>query len=545
LGAPPVRRKGDENATAVNGENVVALEAYDLTHQPANGMSSQVCAIGTSECNDAAGRIPGAPSSLSIHNQYPGHLPPFCFDIGHARQVDSTMTKAYFILKTFGSRLRQAHVTEVSTRSKHDPLSLASILAFREVAARDLETSAGRVPLILVGMKRNRRAPLCLGLAGLFLLAHTPQLWAQTAEPPRQPVATPASEGVAVQRLSHLRHGVNLSGWFAQVADGKGYTKEHFLAHTTAQDIALIHAMGFDHVRLSINPQPMFREGEADAIPKDYLDYLDEAVQDILANDLAVILDMQPESDFKRRLASDDFVEQFANFWRAFAKHYGALDPNRVFFEILNEPELQDRYRWAGIQAKLAAAIREGAPRHTIIASGARWSGDDELLFLEPLRDANAIYNFHFYEPHIFTHQGANWAVPFWHFEHGLVYPSTPESAEKVAAEVPEAANRLYVIRYGFERWSSNRIEAEIRQVAEWGQRYAVPVLCDEFGVYRRYSDTTSRLTWLADVRTALERHGMGWTLWDYSGSFGVVDKTDGKAVPDKATLQALGLKAP
>lgn len=58
----------------------------------------------------------------------------FCFDIGHARQVDSTMTESYLMLKQFGHRLRQVHVSEVNTRSKHDPLSLASILAFQEVA---------------------------------------------------------------------------------------------------------------------------------------------------------------------------------------------------------------------------------------------------------------------------------------------------------------------------------------------------------------------------------------------------------------------------
>jgi hypothetical protein len=31
--------------------------------------------------------------------------------------------------------------------------------------------------------------------------------------------------------------------------------------------------------------------------------------------------------------------------------------------------------------------------------------------------------------------------------------------------------------------------------------------------------------------------------MWDYSGSFGVVTKTDGKAVPDEITLRALGLQ--
>ena len=69
----------------------------------------------------------------------------FCFDIGHARQLDSTMTEAYLMLKAFGSRLRQVHLSEVNNRSKHDPLSYGSILAFREIAHLIPES----VPVIL------------------------------------------------------------------------------------------------------------------------------------------------------------------------------------------------------------------------------------------------------------------------------------------------------------------------------------------------------------------------------------------------------------
>src|SRR5690242_7412489 len=75
------------------------------------------------------------------------HVPEasFCFDIGHARQCDPTMTEAYLILREFGSKLRQVHVSEVNTRSRHDPLSYASILAFQEVA----HLIPNSVPLIL------------------------------------------------------------------------------------------------------------------------------------------------------------------------------------------------------------------------------------------------------------------------------------------------------------------------------------------------------------------------------------------------------------
>ena len=107
-------------------------------------------------------------------------------------------------------------------------------------------------------------------------------------------------------RAAHLRHGINLSEWFAQVYDQKGYTKEHFETWTTAQDIALVKAMQFDHVRLSVNPQPMFRRKQADRIPEDYLGYLDAAVKMILDQGLAVIIDIHPDSDLKEKLATDN-----------------------------------------------------------------------------------------------------------------------------------------------------------------------------------------------------------------------------------------------
>ncbi|HET6177027.1 MAG TPA: glycoside hydrolase family 5 protein [Candidatus Sulfotelmatobacter sp.] len=343
-------------------------------------------------------------------------------------------------------------------------------------------------------------------------------------------------------RLAHIRHGINLSEWFAQVYDPKGYTKEHFETWNTTSDIALIKQMGFDHVRLSVNPQPFMDDRHGDGA--EYFGYLDAAMKMILDTGLAVELDMHPDSDFKSRLAKDDdFVERFTEFWRTVAQRYSSWDADRVFFEILNEPEMHDAYRWYGIEAKVAAAIRRAAPTHTIIAAGAKWDDDDDMVFLEPLPDANVVYVFHFYEPHIFTHQGATWGAYYWHWLKGLHYPSSPENAAQVATLVPEARERLPVIRYGQDHWGASRIEAEINQAAAWARQRHVPLICNEFGVYRN-ADPADRTAWLKDVHTALERHNIGWTMWDYSGSFGVVTKRDGKPTPDDLTLRALGLNA-
>ena len=43
------------------------------------------------------------------------------------------MSEASTILQTLGRRLRQLHVSEVNTQSRHDALSLESVLAFQKL----------------------------------------------------------------------------------------------------------------------------------------------------------------------------------------------------------------------------------------------------------------------------------------------------------------------------------------------------------------------------------------------------------------------------
>jgi endoglucanase len=392
----------------------------------------------------------------------------------------------------------------------------------------------------MTGGIRNRKESFMIRkwIAVFLFLAFA--CWSPVQTAPQALSSVPAS------RLAHLRHGINLSEWFAQVYDPKGYTKEHFASWDTATDIALIKSAGFDHVRLSVNPQPMMDAAQRRDGGAEYFGYLDAAVKMIMDAGLAVEIDMHPDSDFKARLAKeDDFVQRFADFWSRVAQHYAAWDAERVFFEILNEPEMRDDYRWYGVEAKLAAAIRRAAPANTILAAGAKWDDDDDLLFLEPLPDANVVYVFHFYEPHLFTHQGATWGAYYWHWLKGLHYPSSPENAAQVAKLVPEARDRMQVIRFGQDHWDASRIEAEINQAADWAKQRSVPLICNEFGVYRSYSDPQDRAAWLKDVRSSLERHDIGWAMWDYSGSFGVVTGRETKARLDEVTVRALGLNMP
>lgn len=360
--------------------------------------------------------------------------------------------------------------------------------------------------------------------------------------------AAAQERGAALQtafaRARHLQRGVNASEWFAQSPND--YSAARTNRYTDARDIALMAHLGFDNVRLSVDAAPLeqYPHG-ADGLNTDFLGRLDRAVDAILANGMAVQIDLHPEDSYKQQLRSGDYaVDQLTMLWRRLAAHYANRDPERVFFEILNEPEVNDPYRWAGIQARLAAAIRQVAPRNTIIATGANYSNLEDLLALQPLADGNVIYTFHFYEPHEFTHQGANWGLSWWSYTHGIPYPPDDSKMQALLLEVPDAANRYALENYWLGHWDAHRIRLMIDAAAAWGHEHNVPLICNEFGAYKNASDPTSRANWLRDVRTAFEADGIGWALWDYRGGFGVVSKQDGQpAQVDGSVAGALGLK--
>jgi endoglucanase len=350
---------------------------------------------------------------------------------------------------------------------------------------------------------------------------------------------------LVAKRANHLRRGINLSHWFSQVYQAAGYTPEHFDSYMTAQDIALIKTMGFDHVRFPIAAEPILNPANPWQLPLEYIARLNREVQAMLDLDLAVIIDIHSGAPFKKALAvSDDNVDAFVSFWTALAENFSRFDAGLVFFEILNEPEIQNPKRWNEIQNRTAQTIRRVAPNHTLILSGDEWSALTMLELLEPPEDRNIICNFHLYDPLIFTHQGASWAPPWAMFCKGMTYPSDPAFIQDFLKTVTDPDAIREIKEYGQLNWNLQRYEAMIAKAAAWGRAHGVALTCNEFGVYKVFAPRPCRLAWLKDVSGVLERHQIGWTMWDYAGDFEVVYKRDGKRMPDIDVLAALGLKS-
>ena len=270
---------------------------------------------------------------------------------------------------------------------------------------------------------------------------------------------------------------------------------------------------------------------------------LDKTVGQLLDAGLNVLLDIHAEEDWKAALThGDDGASNLYAFWLNFAAHYAKTDPERVFFEILNEPSMDDLYRWEGIQDRAVAMIRRVAPRHTIIATAAAWGHQDGLLAMEPVRDDNVIYTFHDYDPMWFTHQGATWSTTSWAFTHGIPYPSTPQNILPVLNQEPDERVQLELERYGEDQWGPARVQTEVDAIAKWAAERNVPLYCGEFGAFKDHSDPKMRAAWINDTRTALESRQIGWAMWDYDGNFGLATKTSAGIVFDPAILQALGM---
>jgi endoglucanase len=93
---------------------------------------------------------------------------------------------------------------------------------------------------------------------------------------------------------------------------------------------------------LPIEPAPLTNSNDPSSLGPEYLRYFDAARDMILAQRLAVIVDIHPSDDFKLRLKDDRQVESFTKFWRALAEHFSTRDPEVVFFETINEPMVED-----------------------------------------------------------------------------------------------------------------------------------------------------------------------------------------------------------
>jgi hypothetical protein len=135
--APSVIRPAEERAVVqsllpLRDRGWAIVVHADVIHTPATWRALGCClCVENTDKRKPSGR--GFSEMATIFAPLPEAT--FCLDLGHARQVDPTMSQAYFMLKEFGRRLRQVHLSEVNTQSRHERLSEAAVISFADIAS--------------------------------------------------------------------------------------------------------------------------------------------------------------------------------------------------------------------------------------------------------------------------------------------------------------------------------------------------------------------------------------------------------------------------
>lgn len=323
------------------------------------------------------------------------------------------------------------------------------------------------------------------------------------------------------------RRGVNLGGWLSQCVSRE---EEHFSTFITEADIERIASWGLDHVRLPIDCDVVFAGEDGAAHPRMRL--VDDCVAWCGRHGLRLVLDLHKTYGFMFDTAvvpnPDAFFtdnalqETFLNLWRTLAKRYGAFY-DRVAFELLNEVTNPTYAQaWNAIAARAVETIRAIAPESYILIGGVNHNSVTRVPLLDPPHDAKIVYNFHCYEPLVFTHQKAGW-VKGMTPDFDIAYPDTMGAYMR-------AVRRLGVWQANGDAPDDPRMigpeyfERLFRAAIETAEKYDVPLYCGEYGVIDQ-APAADTLNWFRDIQSVFEKYGIGRAVWTYKQrDFGLAD---------------------
>ncbi|UCE05502.1 MAG: glycoside hydrolase family 5 protein, partial [bacterium] len=209
---------------------------------------------------------------------------------------------------------------------------------------------------------------------------------------------------VAWSAEAPFKRGVNLTNCF-QVLRAQQIQFTKF----TRQDFVNIKSLGCDVIRLPINLHFMTDGAPNYTIDPLFLYFLDEVVDWAEELELHLILDNHTFDPAEN--TDPNIGDILVPVWTQIADHYKDRT-NYLYYEVLNEPHGLSDAKWNEIQQKAIDAIRAVDQKHTIIIGPTEWNSYNNLKNMPVYTDDNLIYTFHYYDPFLFTHQGASWIDP-------------------------------------------------------------------------------------------------------------------------------------
>lgn len=324
-----------------------------------------------------------------------------------------------------------------------------------------------------------------------------------------------------MKRFDGFLKGVNLGGWISQFAK---FDQKHFETFITENDIKDIAELGFDHVRVPV---------DYNVIEDCGFKYLDNCRQWCEKYALNMLIDLhecygysfdplKKDMDRKKFFYDNELQSRFMGLWEQIAIHFKDY-PEQVAFEPLNEvvlPEVKDA--WNEILTRYIKLIRSITQKAYIIVGGVFYNNVLSVPLLDVPVDDHIVYNFHCYEPIIFTHQGAYWqeGMPL---DFRIGYPKTLDEYRQIHQEIYKDKDGA-VFKEGVREIGPDFFKDIFAPAIAKAEKDNVALYCGEYGVIDKAANE-DKIRWLEDIHSVFKQYGIGRALWNYKEKdFGFVD---------------------
>ena len=338
-----------------------------------------------------------------------------------------------------------------------------------------------------------------------------------------------------------IKRGVNIAYFLSQ----SNHRGEKRAAYFTADDIKTIKEYGFDHIRLPIDEEQMFKEdGSKD---KTAFDLMKWTIDCCIKNGLKVVVDMHILRSHHFTSGSNILFtdvkaqEDFYQMWREISGELKDFPNTMLAYELLNEPQAKKKEDWNNLVHNCYKAIRKLEPERVIVIGTNPSQSYLGAQYLDvPKNDKNIIISFHYYDPFLLTHYRAHWTNQK-NFDGPVHYPGVTITQEEYDQTDCEPAAKDAVRSYIGQFYDRAVFRKHIRKVVDVASKYGLQVYCGEYGCLPSPPEA-DRLAWHSDIETVFDQFGISRAIWCYKDNkdgFGIIK--DGE--PDEAMLKAIHMK--
>ena len=269
-------------------------------------------------------------------------------------------------------------------------------------------------------------------------------------------------------------------------------------------DFKLISEWGFDFVRLPMSYHCWATPANWDDYDTKTIKHIDKAIKLGQKYKVHVNLNMHriqgycvnpPEEPVV--LWDDANAQQAASRqWAYFAKRYKGIPNEELSFDLINEPAKIAEETYTHTIRQIIDAIRQEDPDRLIIVDGLQWG----RVPVPTLADLNIAQSTRGYDPSNISHYKASWVNRTEWDE-----PQWP---------LPDGDNPA---------WDKKRLYED--RIKPWKELEArgVGVHVGEWGAYR-FTPHEVVMRWMEDQLTLWKEAGWGWALWNFRGSFGILN---------------------